>query len=420
LKHLILNSLKRLKETNILSNFLNLGSIQLSNVLLLILIYPIITRIIGIEEFGYVMLANTFAGLSAIVINYGTNQSGIRDIATSITDNKKLSAVFYTTVWIRVLIFIIFLLILLSLQWFNIRYYSFIILAVPIVIAEVINPLFFYNGTENLRLYNIANLVAKVLIILLVLLFIRGPQDSEWTNFIMGTVSTLVYFVLMVFAAVKHKLSFRFPQKNELYTIGKENFYLTINNISVHLQQSLMIFAIAKWGSPAWLGAYTLCDKVIWSSRILIISVSNAIYPKAAQLYQEKTKLWSVYRLRMKKLVTMLFFLLSLVLFIFPEFIIYILAGEQNETAVIFLRAMAIVPTLAALNCLNVLDLLLKNDIVSIFRIAIILMIISILSAYFLVQSGQYKWFGAYTILIELSALLMYEYVIKKSAKEYV
>ena len=376
MKHLILNSFKRLKETNILSNFLNLGSIQLSNVLLLILIYPIITRIIGIEEFGYVMLANTFAGLSAIVINYGTNQSGIRDIATSITDNKKLSTVFYTTLWIRVLIFIIFSLLLLSLQWFNIRYYSFIILAVPIVIAEVINPLFFYNGTENLRLYNIANLIAKILIILLVLLFIKGPQDSEWTNFIMGMVSTLVYSVLMIFAAVKHKLSFRFPQKNELYTIGKENFYLTINNISVHLQQSLMIFAIAKWGSPAWLGAYTLCDKVIWSSRILIISVSNAIYPKAAQLYQEKTKLWSVYRLRMKKLVTMLFLLLSLVLFIFPEFIIFILAGEQNETAVIFLRVMAIVPTIAALNCLNVLDLLLKNNIISIFRIAVILMVI--------------------------------------------
>jgi O-antigen/teichoic acid export membrane protein len=420
LRHLILNSFKRLKETNILSNFINLGSIQLSNALLLILIYPIITRIIGIEQFGYVILANTFASLSAIIINYGTNQSGIRDIATSVSDIKKLSTIFYTTIWIRVLIFIIFSLLIISLQWFNVRYYSFIVLAIPIVIAEVINPLFFYNGTENLRIYNIANLVSKALIIILVLLFIKGPQDSEWTNFIMGTVSTTVYSVLMVFAALKHKLSFRFPQKSEMLLIGKENFYLTVNNISVHLQQSLMIFAIAKWGTPSWLGAYTLCDKVIWSSRILIISVSNAIYPKAAQLYQEKTKLWSVYRLRMKKLVTMLFFLLSLTLFIFPEFIIFVLAGEQNETAVVFLRMMAIVPTIAALNCLNVLDLLLKNNIVSIFRIAVILMVLSVLSAYFLVQSGQYKWFGMYTVLIELSALLMYEYVIKKSAKEYV
>jgi O-antigen/teichoic acid export membrane protein len=366
------------------------------------------------------MLANTFASLSAIVINYGTNQSGIRDIATSVSDIKKLSTIFYTTIWIRVLIFIIFILVIISLQWFNVRYYSFIVLAIPIVVAEVINPLFFYNGTENLRIYNIANLISKTLIILLVLLFIKGPQDSEWTNFIMGIVSASVYSVLMVFAAIKHRLSFRFPQKSEMLLIGKENFYLTVNNISVHLQQSLMIFAIAKWGTPSWLGAYTLCDKVIWSSRILIISVSNAIYPKAAQLYQEKTKLWSVYRLRMKKLVTMLFFLLSLILFIFPEFIIFVLAGEENEIAVIFLRMMAIVPTIAALNCLNVLDLLLKNNIVSIFRIAVILMVFSVLSAYLLVQSGQYKWFGIYTVLIELSALLMYEYIIKKSAKEYV
>lgn len=419
MKHLILNSFKRLKETNVISNFLNLGSIQLSNVLLLILIYPIITRIIGIEEFGNVMLANTFAGLSGIVINYGTNQSGIRDIATSINDTKKLSSVFYTTLWIRIIILMIFLLGVFSLQWFDIKYYSYIILAIPLVIAEAINPLFFFNGAENLKLYNIANLIAKILIIISVLIFIKGPEYSEWTNFIMGVIGVVVYSVLAIYAALKHKLSFRFPRKRELYKIGKENFYLTINNISVHLQQSLMIFAIAKWGNPYWLGAYTLCDKVIWSSRILIISVSNAIYPKAAQLYQEKAKLWSVYRLRMKKLVTLLFFMLSLFLFLFPKFVIFVLAGEHNEVAVTFLRVMAFVPTLAALNCLNVLDLLLKNNIISIFRIAVVLMIISIISAYFLVHSGQYVWFGAYTILIELSALLMYEYVIRKPTKEY-
>src|SRR3546814_21150113 len=127
--------------------------------------------------------------------------------------------------------------------------------------------------------------------------------------------------------------------------IGKENFFLTINNISVHLQQSLMIFAIAKWGTPIWLGAYTLCDKVIWSSRILIVSVANAIYPKATQLYQEKSKLWSVYRMSMKKLITLLFLILSLILFIIPDIIIQILAGKVNETAVFFLRLMTFAPT---------------------------------------------------------------------------
>jgi O-antigen/teichoic acid export membrane protein len=420
LKQVLISSLSSLRETKIISNFLNLSSIQLSNALLLILIYPIITRIIGIEDFGMVMLANTFSGLSAIVINYGTNQSGIRDVAIHANNPKDLNNVFNNTLWIRLLIFAVFGILIFFLQWANIRYYTYILLAIPIVLAEVLNPLFFFLGTEKLKLYNMTNLISKVVIILMVISFIKGPEDSEWVNFIMGMTSTLAYGGLIVFILIKHKLSFSFPQRPELLKIAKENFFLTVNNISVHLQQSLMIFALAKWGNPSWLGAYSLCDKVIWSSRILIISVSNAIYPKAAQLFQEGTEVWNKYKGKMKKLIAFMFFLLSLGLFILPEFVVQVLAGEPNQTAVEFLRVMAFVPTFAALNSLNVLDLLLKNDTLSIFRIALVLLVLSVFTAWYLVTSGLDQWFGGYTLLIEGSALLMYEYVIKKSSQKHV
>lgn len=420
MKHLIVSSFKRLKETNILSNFVNLGSIQLSNALLLILIYPIITRIIGIEEFGYVMLANTFAGISSIAINFGTNQSGVRDIAKNIDNRIQLRRVFYSNLWVRVYIFLLFLLFIWCLQWFHIRYYLFILLAIPIVISEVINPLFFFLGSENLKIFNFANLFSKALTIIFVILLIKGPEDSEWVNFIMGCSSVLIYTSLLLYAIVKNRLYLYTPSAKEMMKIGKENLFLTINNISVHLQQSFIIFAIAKWGNPAILGAYTLCDKIIWSSRVIIISISNAIYPKAAQLYQEKAKLWELYQFRMKKILFMFFFIGSLLLCIFSSQAILIIAGEPNELASTLLRYMAFLPTLAALNSLNVLDLLIKNEIVSIFRIALILIVISSSLALFLVKSEYYTWFGAYTLVIEFCALLMYEYTIKKSNSKYV
>lgn len=415
MKHLLISSFKRLKETNILSNFVNLGSIQLSNALLLILIYPIITRIVGIEEFGFVMLANTFAGISSIAINFGTNQSGVRDIAINLENRTLLRKVFYSNLWLRFYIFVIFVVFLWSLQWFNIRYYSFILLATPIVVAELINPLFFFLGSENLKAFNFANLFSKFLTIVLVIIFIKGPNDSQWVNFIMGTSSTLIYAFLLGYAIFKNSLTPYLPSRQEMMQIGKENLYLTINNLSVHLQQSFIIFAIAKWGHPAILGAYTLCDKIIWSSRVIIISISNAIYPKATQLYQEKAKLWEVYQLRMKKILFLFFFSGSLFLCLFSNQIIYIIAGETNHLASLLLKFMAFLPTLAALNSLNVLDLLIKNEIVYIFRIALFLILISSTLAFILVKGEHYTWLGIYTLLVELAALLMYEYTIKKS-----
>ena len=89
MKELITGTFLKLKKTKILSNFINLSSIQLSNALLMILLYPIITRSVGLEAFGLIMLANAFAGLLGIVVNFGTSQSGIKDVAVHKSDPAK-------------------------------------------------------------------------------------------------------------------------------------------------------------------------------------------------------------------------------------------------------------------------------------------------------------------------------------------
>ncbi len=416
MKQYLTDAYHKLMETNIIANFFNLSSIQLSNTLLLILIIPIITRIIGIEEFGIMMFASRFSQLAGTVINYGTNQSGVRDIAANLEYPKKLSIVFYNTLWIRIIIFFIFLFFLLGLQTFHINYYSYLLLSIPIVLTEVLNPLFFFIGTEKLKVFNIANLVSNIVSILLLILFIKGPQDAGWVNFILGGANVLTYIGLLIYARSQFKISFYLPFKNELIKIGKDNFYLTVNNISVQLQQSIMIFALTKWGNTSLLGAYSLCDRIIGQCRNLLITISNAVYPNTVQVYQKSVNLWNVYRKKTKYLVASIFFVGSILLFVLADFIIYTLTKEHNAIAVIFLRTMAIVPTISALNFLNVLDLLLKNNTIYIFRIALILLIISLLTAFTLFNSGHLTFIGAFTLIIEISALMMYEYIVKKTA----
>lgn len=379
----------------------------------MILMYPIITRKVGIDAFGLVMLANAFAGVMGILINYGTNQTGIRDVAAYTNYRGRLSETFYTILWIRLFVFILIVLAVITAGWYAVPHYKFYLLAMPLIFAEVINPLFFYLGKQWLSAYNVANMFTKMAIIISILVFIKRPDDAAWVNFCMGMLTVLTYSVLLLYAIIRFKLPFSLPKNLELKRMAKDNFFLTGNNISVHLQQSLMLFALAKWGNVSWLGAYSLCDKIIWSSRILIMSVSNALYPKAAQLFTQDKQLWQPFKNRMKKLISLLFLGFSIVLFLFPDLIIRILAGEPNETAVNFLRIMAFVPAIAALNVLNVMDLLLKNEGASIFRIAIVLVIIAVLLAVALVKSGEVRLFGIYTLIIELCALVSYEYVIR-------
>lgn len=416
MKQYIKESYQKLRKTNIISNFFNLSSIQLSNTLLLILSIPIITRRIGIEEFGIMMFASRFAQLAGVVINYGTNQSGVRDVASNLKDIKKLSAVFYNTLLIRLFILIIFLLFLFFLKWLDLKYYSYILLALTMVFAEVVNPLFFFIGAERLKVFNVANLICNIVTIVLIILFIKRPNDAGWVNFILGGGNFITYLGLLFFASSKFKLTFSRPEKTELIQVGKDNFYLTVNNISVQLQQSIMIFALTKWGNASYLGAYSLCDRIIGQCRNLIITASNAFYPTAAQLYRQSVDLWNIYRKKIKYLVAGIFFTGSVLLFLLADFIIYILSKEHNPTAAFYLRTMAIVPTVAALNFSNVLDQLLKNNTIYIFRIAVLLFIISVITTFLLLIYKYYMLIGFFTLIVETSALLMYEYMVKKTS----
>jgi len=75
---------------------------------------------------------------------------------------------------------------------------------------------------------------------------------------------------------------------------------------------------------------------------------------------------------------------------------------------------MAFTPFIASLNFMNVLDRVLNNDNYSIFQIAIILLMVSSLSAFGIVYWGNFWGIGLYTLSIETIALLLYEFKTNK------
>lgn len=378
----------------------------------MILIIPVITRSVGIEMFGQVMVANAIAGLMGILINYATVQSSVKEIAVDSKNVRFLSTIFIETITLRLVIFSIITILLLSSKViFNETYFLYISI-IPIIFAEAINPFFFLLGQENLKYYNLSNVIAKAATIVGILIFVKSRNGGVWVNFIIGICTTINYLILLVLLIKKYKINFVIPHTKKILKIYRQNFSLVASNFSVHLQQSLMLFALQKWGTDAWLGAYSLCDKVIWSSRLLIISISSALYPKTAKIFNEGKEIWHKFKTEIKLYSGGLFLLLSLTLFIFPEFIIYVLAGQKNETAVLFLRVMAFAPTISALNFINTLDRLLYDDKKSIFQIAFILVILAIIISVTLVKTQSYQWFGSYTLTIEMAALLLYEYKI--------
>ncbi|WP_460692715.1 oligosaccharide flippase family protein [Mucilaginibacter puniceus] len=418
MKQRIKKTLNKLRSTNILSNFFNLSSIQVSNILLLLITIRLINGKVGFEGFGIITNAYRFSILAGGIINYGTVQSGVRDTAFNFNDSKKLSAVFYNTVFIRLLIFSLFLVGMIVSYWLAIDDYSYILLSTPIVLAEVINPLCFYIGIEKIKTFNVCNMAANITAVLAIMLFIKGPGDAPWVNFILGTSNIIIYAGLLIYFAFRYKLRFHIPAKSDIIKIGKNNFYLTVNSLSANLQQSIIIFAL-NYSDSILLGAYALSDRIIGQCRNLLNLVVNAVYPHAATIYQQNTAFWDAYRKKSKYLFAGVFLIGAILIYIFADLIIYTLSTKHDANAMMILRIMAFVPVISALNVFSMLDMLLKNNNIAIFKIAIILIVIAPLTALLLVGIGKNTLLVAiFTLIVEASAWAMYEYVIIKSYKQ--
>lgn len=405
------------KHFSFLSNFANLGFIQVSNAAIQILLFPVIIRVVGLESFGHVMVANTYAGLLSILINYGTNQSGISEVVIHKNDKIALAAVFYKIMHARMLLFVASLCLLPLVYLISPDYFQYFLFANAIVLAEVVNPLFFYIGIEKLLGFNLYNLISKLASALLIVLLVKPYTHPGIVNFYLGMSGFVCYTLLLINAIKRYQMVYVMGKFQDFLRFFSTNIYLTGNNLSVQLQQSFFIFLLPSFGDGLLLGAYTLCDKLVWSFRLLIISFSNAVFPRAVVLYQESLVTWKQFKRKTNRLLAVVFLGVAGMLILTAPLIVKILTGSNNAMAVAFIQSVCLAPLIAALNVLNVIDLLLKNHYNYIFIIALLLLLVSACTSLLFMYTVDRHNFGYYPVIVELFSLPFYYYFIRKSEK---
>jgi O-antigen/teichoic acid export membrane protein len=385
-----------------------------SNILLLVITIRIITGRYDIETYGFVSVAYTFLMLAGTVINYGTTQSGVRDTAYHINEPESLSLVVYNALGIRAVIFMLFCLALSAYYWFDPENYNYLWFALPLALAEVLNPLCFYIGVEKVKIFNLFNLIANFFAVAAIFILVRGANNAVWVNFILGIANVITYVGLFVYLHKRFGLQFYLPSTNDLIAISKANFSLTLNNISANLQQSVIFFALGYFNSPL-LGAYSLSNRVIGQCRNAFNIVSNAVYPKAVAIFKTSEEQWMAFRKKMKNIFGLIALGGALVIFVMADLIVFILTKQHDPDTILILRLMAFVPIISAYNVFSMLDLLLKQKRRNIFNIGVVLIAVAVIIAYLSAYSENIYLIGAFTIFIEGTAWLMYEYVINKT-----
>jgi O-antigen/teichoic acid export membrane protein len=286
--------------------------------------------------------------------------------------------------------------------------------AIPLILAEVINPLYFLIGKEKIQWISWGNMIVKMLVLLFILAVPFPQQPAVWINVAIGMPMLVYYILIGIYIHYKESLTIIVPSKESLAGLAKDNFYIMFNGSAVSLQQSVFLFAISNYVSANTLGSYALVDKLLGACRQLVSSFSTAVYPQAARQFQHSSENWLQFRKFLQKIYTVSFGIAAILIFIGAKYIVLWITKKEDPSAELFVQMFCLAPLLLALNANNVLTLLLEKRYRPLFTISILILIATFLISFILVQFSDPHVLGWYPIAIEGSCLLIYMAFTKK------
>jgi PST family polysaccharide transporter len=142
----------------------------------------------------------------------------------------------------------------------------------------------------------------------------------------------------------------------------KNNVLLFLSSLASHIAINGGLIILSFFASAAVLGPYSIAERIAMVLRMAPVLISQAIFPRASILYyEEKNKFFSF--LAKVELATLLIGLFIIVFIqVSAPYIVQLIAGENLENAVLFLKILSFIPLVSGLNLGNMLIILVTEE----------------------------------------------------------
>jgi len=424
----VISKIKRLvhsqKYKKLINNFSYMAIINLANKAIPLIVAPYIVITIGIEKFGIISFALIIAMYFQLITQYSFQLTATKYVSQNRDDIKKLSEHFWLVLTIRFLLaivtFIIFLIMVFTIEILyaekQVFFFTFLL-----VFADILMPLWFFTGIEEMKYNAIFNIIAKVTYAISVFIFIH--VDTDYTLIpILNVIPLLILGVYsLYFAHSKFGIYFVQPSFKKIVQelkVGKDIFY---SNMSVSLYTTINTVLLGFFTNYTAVGIYTLAEALFNAYNSLIKTYTAVIYPHLARYANESKKLLSQSK-KFFRLYIIILFIASIFLFIISGFIIEVLYGKNHEESIFILQILSIALLLEPLGGFFTSYLSLQSKYKTIKMITFKIMIINLIAVLpmlFLFQEKGVAYLFLFISIIQVYLNLKYspELILKRKVK---
>ena len=404
-----------------IKNFFNLIINQGINILIALLATRILFSTLGEAQYGLVNLALSVVLLSSITVSYGYHLNGPKRIALFRDESVKKETLINEIIATRIIIAFGMAIILFCLTYFfgffksytALLYYSLILL-----FSQALFPMFYFQGNDKIAWASLVNAFAKGAYLLLIVLFIKIPEDAAYVNFLFGITALIVYIVTWIIIYKKEKIKWVWVSIHNIKKRFVENFQFFISSIAGHVSIHGGLIILSNFVNNSVLGEFALAQKIALLMRMVPVFFTQAILQKASILFKSD-------KAEFKRYVNLIFiiglsitFAMGLIAVIFSKWIIFLLAGSQVLYSETILKILAFIPFMSMLNFNNMIKILVdeKKHLLTkaTWLTAIVMLILATIGGYY------YGGYGLSIALVitEIVSFIVHSVLLTKNKHE--
>ncbi|MBB1399460.1 oligosaccharide flippase family protein [Pseudoalteromonas sp. SG44-8] len=321
------------------SNLAGIGIIDGLNLLIPLLTIPILSRVLGPEEYGVYLLILTIVMFGYTFIDYSSNYVGVRQLSK--TNNKlEHSEIFinhfcYRLVFTFSYIFFTFILVTFLYEWQVVMLTLYV--CMPFLIGYALTNAWFYIGTEKIYLLASLTVLGKLVHLVVILLYVKKPEDLTLALHSLSLPTLIVGCILCYL--IYRKYFIRFSGIKQLYNRSlaelKQGVNVFVGLLAPNLYNAIPLIGVAAFYSK--LDYALLASAVKVAGVILIVQnvIAKALFPILSK--GDSRNLNIVLLINLVVAIAMLIGLIIL-----GEWLITSFLGEQYLEAYTYLIIMAI------------------------------------------------------------------------------
>jgi len=325
---------KRLKN-----NFIYLFFLQGANYFLPLLTFPYLVKVLGLESFGVLALATALVAYFGVVTDYGFNLTATKEISLYREDKNRVEEIFSAVMSIKLVLLLLSFSVLyvLTLLFDSLyEYQEVYLLTFGNIVGQVLFPIWFFQGMEQMKYITYLNLISKSIFTLAIFIFVGQAEDLYLVPLFVAIGSSVAAILALGIIYYNFNISFKFQSKERLTYYLKEGWHIFLSRLYVSIYTKTNTILLGMFTNNLTVGYYAIAEKIVLAIGGLFDPVNQALYPYLVRRYKENSEIF----LQLIKKISFIFvgiaFMMLSISEYFKDEIVLLIRGEEN-TVIVFL-----------------------------------------------------------------------------------